>query len=180
MPRDFRYTAISVLLPMSFTGCVSQPVSYAPPAQRKPLAPEILVRAQPMLDMSEPRVEQSIVADIARGAQGAPWRWTGPRPTVKIAVKSTSKLRYHMELALPEVTFKDTGPVTISYFVNDQLLDKVRYDSSGQKVFDKPVPSALLKPMSDNLLAAEIDKPWLSKSDGQKLGFILSRIGLQQ
>jgi hypothetical protein len=160
--------------------CVTQPEIYAPPAQRRPLDQEILVRTAPVLDMGDPNSERYFVSDIARGAQQASWRWTGPRPTVKLALRSVSNLRYFMEFTIPDVTFKDTGPVTITYYVNDHELDKGRYDSPGAKVFDKPIPPGFLKPMDVNTIAAEVDKPWLSKNDGQKLGFILSRIGLQQ
>ncbi len=175
------YRAISVfVLYVSATACVTQPEIYAPPAQRKPLDQEVLVRTSPMLEMSDPAAERAFVSDIDRGPQSSPWRWTSQRPTVKLTLKSTLNLRYRMEFTLPEVTFKDTGPVTITFFVNDQLLDTVKYDKPGDKIFDKPVPDAMLKPMTENTLAAEIDKVWMSKDDGRKLGFILSRVGLQR
>jgi hypothetical protein len=180
-----RYTAISVhrcisvLAPCLLTAaCVSQPEIYAPPAQRKPLDQEVLVRSSPMLEMGDPSAERAFVADIARGPQASSWRWTNQRPTVKMTLKSNLNLRYHMEFTLAEVTFKETGPVEITFLVNDQVLDRVKYDKPGDKIFDKPVPEAMLKPMNENTLAAEIDKVWISKGDGQKLGFILSRIGL--
>jgi hypothetical protein len=160
--------------------CVSQPEIYAPPAQRKPLDQEILQRTKQMLEMSDPGIDRDIVADIAKGQQSSPWRWTAKRPTVRIMLKSTSNLKYHIQFALPDVTFKDTGPVTLTFFVNDQELDKVRYDTGGDKTFEKPVHPSLLKAMSENTLAADIDKVWESKNDGQKLGFILVNIGLQQ
>lgn len=160
--------------------CVSQPEIYAPPAQRKPLDPEVLVRTKLMLEMSDPGIERYIVADIAKGQQASPWRWTAKRPTVRISLKSTSNLNFHIQFALPDATFKDTGPVTIAFLVNDRELDKVRYQTGGDKTFEKPVPPRMLKPMGENTLAAEIDKVWESKSDGQKLGFILVNIGLRQ
>jgi hypothetical protein len=165
---------------MLSAACVSQPEIYAPPAQRKPLDQDVLVRTQPMLDMSEPSVERYIVNDIARGQQPAAWRWTGQRPAVKVVLKSTLNLRYYMEFAVAGDTFKDTGPIAITFLVNGQPIDAVKYDSPGSKIFDKLVPVGLLKPMSENMLAAEIDKPWVSKSDGSKLGVILVKIGLRQ
>ena len=138
------------------------------------------MRTQPMLEMSDPSVDKFIVTDIARGQQSSPWRWTGKHPTVKIPLKSTLNFKYVMQFALPEVTFKDTGPVTITFLVNDQELDRVKYDTPGDRTFEKLVPNGMLKPMSENTLAADVDKPWVSKTDGQKLGFILVKIGLQQ
>jgi hypothetical protein len=183
-----RYTAFSVhhcLFAVSLacaflTSCVSQPDIYAPPAQRKPLDQQTLIRKSPMIDLSEPGADKSIVQDIPTGVQASSWRWTGQRPTVRLTLLTANNLKYHAEFAVPDATFKDTGPVTLSFFVNNRLLDKVRYTTPGQKTFDKDIPSGWLEAPGSNTLAIEIDKVWLSKDDGAKLGFILSRIGLVQ
>jgi hypothetical protein len=183
-----RYTAFSVhfrsapaLLGCVFlASCVSQPDIYAPPAQRKPLDEEILVRKVPVIDFSQAGADSSIVQDIARGGQPGPWRWTGKRPTVRLTLLSANNLKFHAEFAVPEATFKDTGPVTLSFFVNDRLLDRQRYDTPGQKTFEKPVPAGWLQTPGSNTLAIETDEVWISKDDGAKLGFILSEIGLVQ
>ncbi len=184
--RRIRYTAVSVhrVAPVAFlclvlAGCVSQPDIYAPPAQRKPLD-ENLSRLQPMLEMSNPMAEQFFVQDIAAGPQTTPWRWTGKRPTVRIALRSTSNYRMQAVFAIADTTFKATGPVTVTFYVNDQLLESVKYDSPGTKTFDQPIPMHLLKPMSDNTLAADIDKTWAEKKGDPPLGVILVRIGLVQ
>jgi hypothetical protein len=119
------------------------------------------------------------VADIMRGPQTQPWRWTMQRPAIKVRLKSARNFRYHIDLALPEATFKETGPVTITFLVNGERLDSVRYDTPGQKSFEKAIPDGMLKEMSDNILSAEIDKVWISP-DKTPLGFIVSRFGLLQ
>ncbi len=160
--------------------CVSQPDIYAPPAQRKPLDQEILVRKTPVIDFSVAGADSSVVQDIPKGGQPGPWRWTGKRPTVRLTLLSANNLKFHAEFAVPDATFKDTGPVTLSFFVNDHLLDQQRYDTPGQKTFEKPVPAAWLQAPGSNTLAIEADKVWVSKDDGATLGFILSQIGLVQ
>lgn len=160
-------------------GCVSQPDFYAPPAQRKPLD-ETLARLEPVVEMSSPTIDQSIVQDIAKGPQTTPWRWTGKRPTVTVGLRSTSNYNFHMEFAIVDSTFKSTGPITISYYVNDQLLESVKYDSPGRKTYHKPIPMHMLTPMADNKLAAEIDKTWRENKGDPELGVILVRIGLVQ
>jgi len=181
-----RYTAFSVdfrIVPpllgcALLASCVSQPDVYAPPAQRKPLDQEILARKVPVVDFSEASADSSIVQDIAKGGQPGPWRWTGKRPTIRLTLLSTKALKFHAEFAIPDATFKDTGPVTLSFFINGRLLDEQRYEAPGQKTFDKPVPAEWLQAPGTNTLAIETDKIWISKDDGAKLGFILSRIGL--
>jgi hypothetical protein len=184
--RPIRYTANSVprtlallLSSLTLVACVSQPDLYAPPAQRQPLDQETLVSMQPMIEMGDPNIDSQIAADIMRGPQTQPWRWTMQRPAIKVRLKSARNFRYHIDFALPDVTFKETGPVTITFFVNGQKLDSVRYDTPGQKSFEKPVPDGILKEMSENILAAEIDKVWISP-DKTPLGFIVSRFGLLQ
>ncbi len=83
-------------------------------------------------------------------------------------------------LAIDEATFKDTGPVTLSFFVNGHLLDKATYSASGPQHIDKPVPRDWVEAGKDATVGAEIDKPWISPGDGVALGFILTRMGLTQ
>lgn len=132
-----------------------------------------------LLDMSDTSSERAFAGDIAKGVQSSVWRWTGQKPTIRLTLVSTSNLRYYIEFAVADATFKDTGPVTITYWVNDQVLDRVRYDTPGKKSFDRVIPPHFLRAMAENTLAAELDKPWQSP-DGQKLGLILFKFGLQQ
>lgn len=180
-----RYTSISVFRFAPVIGfsliaiaCVSQPDVYAPPAQRKPPDPDVLIRSKLIVDMAEPSVERAIVKDILGREKGVPWRWTAQHPTVSIRLKSAANLKYFIDFALADAIFKETGPVSITYFVNDQVLDKVTYNTPGRKTFEKLIPAGMLRPMSENRLAAEIDKPKLNE-DGSRLGFILVQIGLR-
>ncbi len=87
-------------------------------------------------------------------------------------------LKYVIDFTLPEVTFKVTGPVTITFLVNDHVLDKVRYTAQGHQHFEKMVPPGWVELGQYAIAGAEIDKVWVSPTDGARLGFILSRIGL--
>lgn len=153
---------------------------YAPPAQRKPLDRDLLLRADPLLDIAASDAEKFFAGDIITGPTMAGWRWARKRPAIRLPLKSVSNLKYHIDFTIPEVTFKETGPVTITFLINNQKLDQVRYDSPGQKMFEKPVPPPMLKEMSDNELAAEIDKTYTPKDDDKPLGFIISRFGFVQ
>jgi hypothetical protein len=64
--------------------------------------------------------------------------------------------------------------------VNDHLLDRVRYMTSGNKHFEKPVPAEWTPDYAEATVAAEIDKLWFAKNDNLGLGFILTSIGLKQ
>jgi len=148
-----------------------------PPPQRKTLERVVLAQRAPVVEMSESTADLHIVQGISTGPSTS-WRWTGKRPTVKLNVFRTRAARFRIDFAIPDVTFKDTGPVTIRYFVNDREIGRERYDTPGERHWEAPVPADWLREGASNTFAAEIDKVWIAKGDGATLGFILSRIGL--
>ncbi len=170
-------TAVLLTLALVSTGCVTMPEVYAPPVQRKPsLSDEAPKTSKYLLRMIEPETDAYIVQDIPRNEKG-PWRWAGPKPTVRIYLTSTADLRAFVDYSVAEATFKDTGPVNFKFWVNGQLLGEARQDKPGAYTFEKPVPFQMLKPNYDNDLAVEVDKPWTAPGDGAKLGFILTSMG---
>jgi hypothetical protein len=160
-------------------GCGNLPEPYAPPAQR--LLFEAPPEAVRVLNMSDADAERHFVQDIAAELQGNTWRWTGKRPTIRLHLDSTQKLVFSIDFAIPESTFQQTGPVTLSLFVNDHLLDRVRYASPGRRRLEKPVPADWLQPKADATVSAEIDKVWTPPQPGAPpLGFILVALGFEQ
>lgn len=128
--------------------------------------------------MDDADTDRRIVRDIERSG-GTSWRWAMQRPAIKLRVRSDRNLKYMMDFTLPEITFKDTGPVTISFFVNSHLLERVRYSEQGSKHFEKSVPRDWVTPGEENEVGAEIDKMWTG-ADGKRFGFIISRMGLTE
>ena len=166
----------AVLLLVILSGCESVP-EYAPPAQR-PLFEGYKPRAARVVNMEDVDAALHFVRDFSYGTPA--WRWTLQRPAVKIKVRTDDPLKYTIDFTLPEVTFKDTGPVTIAFTVNDRVLDRVRYTAPGYQHFEKAVPRDWIPNGQDATIGAEIDKMWTSKEDGSRLGFIITRIGLAE
>ena len=160
-------------------GCGDLPEPYAPPEQRPVFkAPPEAAR---ILNMADADAESHFVQDIDAALQGNTWRWTGKRPTIRLHLNSRQKLVYSMDFVIAESTFQQTGPVTLSLFVNDHLLDRVRYATPGPRRIEKPVPAEWLEPDQNATLAAEIDKVWTPpQPGGAHLGFILIALGLEQ
>jgi hypothetical protein len=119
-----------------------------------------------------------IVRDISNFANGT-WRWTGQHPTVRLPRGNSQDIRYVIDFTIPEVTFKETGPVTISFYVNDHLVDRKSYTAPGTQHFEKAVPPNWIDEGNSTAVGAEIDKVFVSKNDGERLGFILTSIGLK-
>jgi hypothetical protein len=130
-----------------------------------------------VIDMLDPDVDAHIVRDIGPPADPR-WRWTQARPAVRVRVHGAEPLTYFIDFTLPEITIRDTGPVNITFLVNDHVLDRVRYTASGNRHFEKSVPRDWIPPDQSAIVGAEIDKLWRSPEDGKTFGFILSRMGL--
>jgi len=165
---------------VALTACNRQPEWYRVPEQRKPMALPAAPAISPVVNMNDPDAPDHFVKDISSGVEAATWRWTGKRPTVKILLTKTTGLKYVIDFAIAGVTLKQTGPVTVSFFVADRLLDKARYETEGNKHFEKPVDSDWLQTATETEVSAEVDREFVSPEDGTKLGLILTRIGFDR
>jgi hypothetical protein len=169
--RLFSLAALAALC-----SCVNQPDYYAPPKQREAFAGPDTRHLQHFIKMNDPYAEAHFLRDVGP-LENESWRWTGQRPTLRFVVPKIPKLRFVMDFGLSSETMKQTGPVTITYYVNGRVLDQVTYESEGQKRFEKIVPPDWLKDGEDVVASAELDKVWVSPEDGNKLGVTLVGAG---
>jgi hypothetical protein len=173
-PRLF-IAAVTVLM----SSCQNMPEPYAPPVQRQPFEEGRPHRMMRIVNMSDGDWMAHAVQDIPP-SEPSPWKWAGQKPTVKVVARTNQGLRFTIDFSIAQATLKDTGPVTMTFLVNDHTLDSIRYTASGDYHYEKAVPPEWVEPLKDTLLAASIDKMWVAPADGAKLGFILTRIGLTQ
>ena len=164
---------------MLLCACQNMPETYAPPVQRKPLENFRPYRASRLINMADGDTDSRIVRDISHHADGT-WRWTGQRPAVRLPEGSNKDARYVIDFTVPGATFSQTGPVTLSFYVNDHLLDRIQYTSPGPQHFEKAVPAEWLQDGKEAIVGAEIDKMYVAKDDDVRLGFILSAIGFKR
>jgi hypothetical protein len=75
---------------------------------------------------------------------------------------------------------RETGPVTLTITVNSQLLDRLRCEQPGEQHYAHDVPPGMLRANAINLVGIDPDPVWVSKADGGRLGFILSRAGFTE
>ena len=166
--------ALALLL---LAGCSRAPDSYPPPIQRKPLADLEESASGILIEMSDANAGAHFVRDISLGLEGGRWRWTTQRPELKFFLESTKGLKLVWDFSVAEVTFKETGPVTVSFFVNGKPVGRLPCPKPGDYRFEQPVREDLLRAKEDNTIAAQADKLWVSQSDGVKLGFTMTRAG---
>ena len=160
-------------------GCQKMPETYAPPEQRPVFENFRPYRISRIVEMSDGDVDSHIVRDIPTGQQG-PWRWTGENPTVKVVPRTADNLNYTIDFSIADTTLKETGPVTLRFFVGEHALDSARYTAPGTYHFEKALPGGWVEAGKEVTVGASINKVWTSPNDGAKLGFILTRIGLRQ
>ena len=161
------------------TACHREPEWYSPPAQQHVIANPDPPRSSLMVDMTDVDVDDHVVSDVGPSQGSTPWRWARKRPTFKILVLQKKNLKFTTDFNLWDESMKHTGRVTISFFIGDKLLDKIAYDTPGDKHFELPVNPDWLTTEADTLICAEIDKVYTSPSDGAKLGFIITRMGFE-
>jgi len=170
MKRRLALVGIAVLAEI---GCQNIPEPYEPPVQRPAAENFHPYRMQAIVSMSDNDAQTHFVQDITPLATST-WRWTGKKPTVRVKARTSEDLRYAIDFVLPEEHFLKTGPVNIAFLVNDRVLDRVHYGSSGNQHFEKPIPPGWVTADQEITVAAEIDKV------SADLGMVLVRIGITQ
>ncbi len=173
-----RFLLISLLI--SLAACVTIPDSYAPPIQRKPLDGVEATAGRAFVRMSEASASNYIVGDINEAIEGGGWRWTKRKPTLRLQLKRASNQKFMADLSIADSTFKDTGPVRITFTINGHELAVESYTKPGRHPFEKAAPAEWLHAVGDNIISMEIDKVWTAPADGAQLGFILASAGFQE
>jgi len=177
--RNVPARAYVLLIPLLLSACAKAPTPYPLPEQRAPLPEFRAYRPAYLVSMADADAEKHILSDII-GPPRTKWRWTGKRPTVQIAFGDRLSLDFVMDFVLMEHTMKDTGPVTVSFLINEHKLDSVLYTQPGVKHFEKAIPEEWLVPGKEAVLEAELDKMWSTPEDNAKLGMIFVGAGLRE
>jgi hypothetical protein len=167
-----------ISLALLLTGCVSIPDTYRPPIERKPMVGgSSHAKLREFIEMSNAAAPDHIVNGISGKVEAGAWRWTDERFTLMFRVASVEGNKLVLEFTVPAETFAQTGPFQITYAVNGRVLDKVLYDSPGDKRFEKAVPPGNLRKDAENFVVAELDKAYVAEPDQKRLGVILFRAG---
>ena len=180
MTRSRILVILPAILPiLLFARCNRQPESFPPPAQRAALFVPKAGALGHFFSMSDPNVDAYLVKDVA--GEGLPsGRWAFDHPTLRFFLPEVTRVNFMMDFAIPERTMRETGPVTLTIHINGGLLDRPVWDKPGQLHYAHAVPPELLRTNAINLVVIDPDPVWVSKADGGRLGFILSRAGFTE
>ena len=158
------------LFHLLWAGCNSLPVFYAPPAQRASQASRHLVK------MGDPDANSYIVQGFRSESEGGAWRWALDHPVLRFTLPDAGPLQFTMLFTLPQATFHDTGPVTLSVAINGKPFDRIPCDHAGDYQVTRPVADSFLHKPGVNLVAIDPSKT----ATPEKLGFVLTSAGFAE
>jgi hypothetical protein len=128
--------------------------------------------------MDDPAADDYIVRDISPGRSHH--RWAFLHPELRFRIKEAGYLKFAAEFAIPEVTFKVTGPVTVSAALEGTPLGAIRCDHAGDYRMEKPVPAGGLRAGKEVHVTFEAHPRWVSPDDGAELSFFLRSAGFSR
>lgn len=176
----YSHFVIRPLLPLVIgvflcVSCGRQPGVYAAPPQASldlgfdPDGPHEFVY------MDDPVADDYLVNDISpeRGFR----RWAFTRPELRFRLTDVRHLIFAAEFAIPEVTYKVTGPVTVSCAVNGRTIGTIRCDHAGDFHLRKPVPDGLVEAHKFVSVTFNANPRWIAPDDGAQLSFLLRSAG---
>jgi len=157
------------------TGCGRSPGVFLMPPQRSLNLGQDPGGLGPWIVMDDPASDDYIVRDISSGRDHH--RWAFLHPELRFRVKEAGYSKFAAEFAIPDATFRSTGPVTVSAAVNGFSVGSMLCDHAGNYRIEKPVPPGLLVPGSEVHVTMEASPRWVSPEDGAQLSFYLRSAG---
>jgi|HigsolmetaAR201D_1030396.scaffolds.fasta_scaffold42846_2 hypothetical protein len=166
-----------LVLCLAATGCTALPESYAPPIQRRPITALDPNSLSEFVYMNQTNAEAHLLLDVSKHLEGNSWRWTQKKPTFRFQLQSVNGRKFRLDFRLHETILEQTGPLTITVSVDGNVLGRETYRNAGEYRFEKPVPPEWLSLDRAVIVAVELDKVWVSPTDGATLGLILTGAG---
>jgi hypothetical protein len=102
---------------LGLTGCVPTPPFYSVPPQHKPIAGEEVLGFGEFVESAHHSAESFFIKDV-KALEGSAWRWTHAEPEFRFFVKSAQRRVFRLDMAISDVTFRDTGPVRLAVRIN--------------------------------------------------------------
>ena len=154
------------------TGCVHTPESYPIPEQHRPFRPmgflnKVFVSAGDLYS-------QDAFLGGFQPPESSAWRWTKADPELSFELDAVDRQTLVYEFVIHDRTFRDTGPLAMTFYVNERQLAREVYESPGDKRFEKAVPAEWLR--SNTRVRVSIENPWRTE-DGEVLGILFRRAG---
>ncbi len=159
--------------------CSRQPAFYSPQEVRAAAPVLAPAKLSHFTAMNAPGAANHIVSGILALSDGS-WRWCMKRAELQFRVPVASSLRFRAELAISEMTFKQTGPVRIEVAIDERSLDTIVFDKPGNRTLELDVPDGTLPADRPVRITLTADKEWTAPDTGERRAFILTSAGFVQ
>ncbi len=174
---DVRAGYVALLVLSALGGCQRQPELYRPPIQRRPYEIAEPKGLTHYVRMNSANALDHVVSGILPELHDNRWRWTLQEPVLQFKVPRAARLKFHMEYTVPQVTFKETGPVKIEIVIGPCTLDVIDVQKDLVGTYDKDVPPSCLTTDRPVVVRLRVDKVSTGADDRQPRGFILTSAG---
>ncbi len=129
--------------------------------------------------MSDSGADAYLVSGFRERSEGS-WRWAHEHPVLRFQLPPLGGARFAMDFALPDLTFRATGPVTLAVSIDGHRLPPARYEQAGEHQFAAQVPAEFLPP-AGGVVRVEIEPDKVAEPNpGEKLSFVLIRAGFAE
>ena len=129
------------------------------------------------MTIASPDAYKYFVKDVVMWNPQSDACWTLEAPELKFWLVSSEHRFLAARFRLVKQTLAQTGPLVVDYFVNDRLLDRVRYADEGEHTYRREVPAAWLRTGDYTLVRMQVENPYIAPADGAKLGVLLMSTG---
>jgi hypothetical protein len=118
-----------------------------------------------------PGALQYLVKGIQIGPPNQTGYWTLDHPELRFRLSSTAHHLFIERYFLPRETLQQTGPLHVSVYVNERLLDEAVMNGEG--VYQHDVPEAWLTAGDVTSVRMLFHNPYIAPVSGDKLGVLL-------
>lgn len=128
------------------------------------------------MPMNSSSAPVSIVRDVASDLQAGAWRWASRHAELRFFLNTAQGWKAKVDYSVPRAAVENSGPLTLTFLVNNTPIDTVPHMRDGRFVWERPVPPAILVANGMNYLRIEADRS-INQAGGQPVSFILTAAG---
>jgi hypothetical protein len=130
-----------------------------------------------LLTMNSLDAKLGVLEGVDSAGSGEELKWTADRARFQFRLASLRDSDLYLRFSVPDVTFRQTGPVRISIDVNGKMFDSFVRAAPGDGEYRRPADDIASQPFDPLIVAIRIDPPYVAKDDNAKLGILLNEIG---
>ena len=130
----------------------------------------------PFTAFGTPGSAMHIAGGVDAAVMSGAWRWAYPHAELRFYLPSNKGWSAKVDFAIAKTILDNTGPQTLTIFVNNNEIDQLRYDHDGNFTWTKPMPDNMLNAAGMNYIRIETDKTAPFENEKQ-IAFILTRAG---